>query len=130
MDPRLKGRQERGRAAEDAAVAELKRRGWRLVERNYRRPFGEIDVIVRQTRRNNNSRLAFVEVRSRSGAYLADPLDSIDEIKQDKLRRIAEHWLGTHDAPDPDEDIEFIVIGVRFDVQGKAKIDRVIEDAF
>jgi putative endonuclease len=127
MDPRLKGRQERGRAAEDAAVAELKRRGWRLVERNYRRSFGEIDVIVRHKK---ESRLAFVEVRSRSGAYLADPLDSIDEIKQDKLRRIAEHWLGTHDVPDPDEDIEFIVIGVRFDAKGTPVIDRVIEDAF
>lgn len=125
---RLDGRQERGRAAEDAAVLELKRRGWRLVERNYRRPFGEVDVIVRQ-----RGRLAFVEVRSRSGAYLADPLDSIDEIKQAKLRRIAEHWLGTHPPSGPDrddEEIEFIVIGVRFDAKGRAVIDRVIEDAF
>ncbi len=125
---RLEGRQERGRAAEDAALVELKRRGWRLVERNYRRPFGEIDVIVRQ-----RGRLAFVEVRSRSGDYLADPLDSIDEIKQAKLRRIAEHWLGTHPTSGPeakDEAIEFIVVGVRFDAGGRAVIDRVIEDAF
>jgi putative endonuclease len=126
---RLEGRQERGEAAEDAAVAELERLGWRIIERNYRRPFGELDVIVRHRRED---RLAFVEVRSRSGAYLGDPLDSIDEKKQERLRRIAEHWLQTHPPKgrEADEDIEFIVIGVRFDPEGRALIDRLIEDAF
>ncbi len=126
---RLQGRQERGQAAEDAAAAALKGLGWRIVERNYRRPFGELDIIVRHSKED---RLAFVEVRSRSGAYLADPLDSIDEGKQERLRRIAEHWLQTH-APkgrEADEDIEFIVIGVRFDDKGQPQIDRIIEDAF
>jgi len=52
-----------GRAAEDHALATLQNAGLRLLQRNFRCRFGEIDLIMR-----DGNVLVFVEVRHRSSA--------------------------------------------------------------
>ena len=49
-----------GKAGEEAAVQYLRQHGYRILERNYRCRFGEIDLIARDGRM-----LAFVEVKTR-----------------------------------------------------------------
>jgi putative endonuclease len=79
---------ERGKQAEHLACEWLTRRGLTLVERNYRCPFGEIDLVMRQ-----GATLVFVEVRlRRSGAY-GTPAETVDGRKQARLRATAEHYL-------------------------------------
>ena len=51
----------------------------------------ELDLVVRRGRR-----LAFVEVKAKSGAGLGDPLEMVTAEKQRRLRRTAEAWLASH----------------------------------
>lgn len=81
----------RGAAAEDAAAAYLVARGVKLLERNYRCRFGEIDLIVQDGRT-----LVFVEVRHRSSAAFGSAAESITQSKQRKLLRAARHYMAQH----------------------------------
>lgn len=80
----------RGRAAEAAALAHLKRQGLRLVTCNYRTPFGEIDLIMQDARM-----LVFVEVRFRRNPRFGSPAETVGAQKQRKLRASAEQFLQT-----------------------------------
>jgi putative endonuclease len=87
---------DRGAAAEDTAAAYLVAQGMKLLERNYRCRFGEIDLIVQDGRT-----LVFVEVRQRSSAAFGGAAESITPAKQRKLLRAARHYMAQHrDFPD------------------------------
>jgi putative endonuclease len=78
----------RGRKAEELACARLQQQGLRLVARNYRSPFGEIDLVMLE-----RDTLVFVEVRHRSSADFGTPAETVDRRKQARLRATAEHYL-------------------------------------
>lgn len=79
---------EKGRQAESGAERFLEQHGLRVIERNFRRRFGEIDLILRE-----NDVLVFVEVRKRSHRAFADGAESIDARKRQRLLRTAEAYL-------------------------------------
>ena len=91
-----------GRIAEAAAAFLLTCKGYRILERRYRTPMGEVDLIVRR-----GKRLAFVEVKLRDSAYAA--AHAITPRQQHRIARAAEHWLA-HRAPDGDWDAAFDVV--------------------
>jgi len=78
----------RGRKAEELASARLQRQGLRLAARNYRSPFGEIDLVMQE-----HDTLVFVEVRYRSNTAFGAPAETVDGRKQARLRATAEHYL-------------------------------------
>lgn len=80
-----------GREAEDRACAHLRRQGLKLVERNYRAPFGEIDLIMEQ-----QDVVVFVEVRYRHSEDYGGPAETVDARKQARLRATAAHFLQRH----------------------------------
>jgi putative endonuclease len=80
-----------GHAAETAACHHLETQGLRLIERNYRSPFGEIDLIMQ-----DGEALVFVEVRQRRSAAYGTPAETVGARKQSKLRATAEHYLQRH----------------------------------
>ncbi|MEX0958285.1 MAG: YraN family protein [Burkholderiales bacterium] len=80
-----------GRDAEDAALAFLERSGLKLVQRNYRCRFGEIDLVMRDGRV-----LVFVEVRYRASAAFGGAAASITPRKQGRLLAAARHFLASH----------------------------------
>lgn len=82
---------ELGQTAEDMACAFLRRRGLRLIERNYRCPRGEIDLVMQ-----DGEQLVFVEVRYRRGGAFGGPQESITAKKQARLLAAARHYLATH----------------------------------
>ena len=55
---------------------------------NYRSPFGEIDLIVR-----NRTNLVFVEVKLRKSADFAAAVEYVDRRKQTRIKTAAELWL-------------------------------------
>jgi putative endonuclease len=69
----------------------------------------ELDLIVRRGRR-----LAFVEVKSKSGERFGDPLEMVGPEKQRRIRRAAETWLAAHPEL-ADLDVSLEVIAVRGD---------------
>jgi putative endonuclease len=95
----------RGRAHEELAARELERRGYRVIERNYRCRLGEIDLICR-----HGDTLVFVEVRSRAGGDRGTALDTVGAAKRRRIARVAEHYLATR-APDA-ELCRFDVVGI------------------
>ena len=78
-------------------------RGYRILGENVWIGGYELDLIVRRGRR-----LAFVEVKAKSGPGLGDPLEMVTAEKQRRLRRTAEVWLAAHS--------ECAGLEVRFDV--------------
>ena len=78
----------RGRKAEDVACAHLLQAGLALTTRNYRSPFGEIDLVMQE-----RDTLVFVEVRYRSSDDFGTPAETVDARKQARLRATAEHYL-------------------------------------
>ena len=81
-------RQERGRRAEQLACAFLQRRGLELLERNFRRRLGEIDLVLR-----DGGTLVIVEVRTRSRQDYGGAAASIDGWKRRRLVRAAQQLL-------------------------------------
>lgn len=80
-----------GKAAEDYALTCLKQRGLKLLMRNYRSRFGEIDLILL-----DQGTLVFAEVRCRSSRRFGSALESVDPRKQKRLIQAAKHYLANH----------------------------------
>ena len=101
-DPRA-DRRESGAAGEDAALAELSAAGLRLLARNARYPFGELDLVMLE-----GGCVVFVEVRRRASERFGGAAVSVDGAKRRKLARAAQAWLSSHR--------QFAQASCRFDV--------------
>lgn len=80
-----------GSAAETIAAKYLASKNLRLLERNFRCPYGEIDLIMQDA-----GSLVFVEVRMRSSGNFGGAAMSITPSKQEKLKRTAQHYMQLH----------------------------------
>ena len=89
----LMSTENRAHWSEDTACDYLQRQGMKLVCRNYNIRAGEIDLIMR-----DGSMLVFIEVRQRTRTTFGRPEETLDKNKQQKLRRVAEHYLQHHPA--------------------------------
>jgi putative endonuclease len=78
-----------GKQGEALAAAYLTQAGYRIVERNYRCIFGEIDIVAEE-----GGILAFVEVKSRRSDSFGVPQLAVGSRKQRSLSRVALHYLG------------------------------------
>jgi putative endonuclease len=78
----------KGRQAERQARDFLKKKGFRILEQNYRCRFGEIDIVAEQ-----GEELVFVEVRSLGPRARHLPEETIVHKKQRKLSRTAQAYL-------------------------------------
>ncbi len=80
-----------GQAGEDRAAAWLEERGWRIRERNFRSPAGEIDIIAER-----DDQVIFVEVKAWKELAVSELEYSIDGRKQSRIARAARFWLAAH----------------------------------
>lgn len=116
-------KQEMGNAGEKLACSALKKKGYRIIEKNYRCRYGEIDIIARQ-----KDYLVFVEVRSKSGKSFGSPEESVTEHKKNKIVLTALDYRSSHDDLPPDWRIDLVAI--EFDTTGKkATRIEIIENA-
>ncbi len=81
---------ETGKTGERLAARYLKRRGYRILERNFRAHRHEIDLIARERRTDT---VVFVEVKTRTPNSFGRPADAVDADKRRFLRLAAESWL-------------------------------------
>jgi putative endonuclease len=88
--PRVHAMTRPGEQAEQIAAQYLQRRGLKVLERNYRCRYGEIDLILR-----DGDTLVFAEVRLRRRADFGGAAASIDAAKQARLIHAAQHYLAT-----------------------------------
>ena len=80
-----------GEKAEQDACQYLEQQGLKLIEKNFRCKFGEIDIIMQE-----KQRLVFVEVRYRKHSQFGSGAESITKSKQSKLIRTANWYLQQH----------------------------------
>jgi len=86
----------RGEQAEALAAAFVEDQGLRIVARNYRCRYGELDLIAR-----DGDTLVFIEVRRRTGSRFGGAAASIDASKREKLLKTARHYLAALSPPPP-----------------------------
>ncbi|MBA4423464.1 MAG: YraN family protein [Syntrophus sp. (in: bacteria)] len=77
-----------GKKGEDLAAAYLTKTGYRIIERNYRCVFGEIDIVAWE-----GETLVFAEVKSRRTEAYGAPQLAVGREKQNKISRIALNYL-------------------------------------
>ena len=113
-------KKELGAKGEEVAVSYLKSRGYRIVERNYRIRFGEIDIIAEQ-----GDDLVFIEVKTRSGTLFGSPFESVTKQKQKQLSKVALEYIskqGFHDRP-----ARFDVVGIELQKGSETFQDAAVE---
>lgn len=80
-----------GRAGEQRAAAHLEASGYRIIDRNWRCPHGEIDLVA-----HSAGVLAVVEVKTRTSEAFGHPFEAIDRRKAARLWRLALAWIAAH----------------------------------
>lgn len=102
------------------ALAErfLTQQGMVLLDRNWRCPRGEIDLVLRDGRT-----LVICEVKTRSSHDYGTPHEAIDRRKIDRLRRLAACWLREHSVHP--QDIRLDLVAVLRPRTGEPEIDHV-----
>ena len=115
-------RKSTGQLGEELAQAALKKKGYRILQTNYRCSFGEVDIIAVQ-----GNRLVFVEVRTKANTEFGSPEESITRIKMQHMERSAQYYLQTLKSQPQDWRID--LIAVELDTSGKLKRLEQIENA-
>ena len=115
-----------GNLGEDEAVRVLKKKGYIILERNYRTRTGEIDIIAK-----DGEYTCFVEVKLRKNNNYGTPGEMITPQKKSRIIKAAQHYTakkGLHDSP-----LRFDAVLINAEVTGKKlKIiqTEVVENAF
>ena len=86
-------KQQKGRLGEDAVCAVLERRGHIILARNYRKPFGEIDIISRK-----GGFIVFTEVKARKRGSMVSGLEAVGAAKRRRLILTADAYLTENPA--------------------------------
>ena len=119
-------RQTLGRRGEQLAAEHLIRRGFQIIERNFRTRWGELDIVAFDGRV-----LAFCEVKTcRADTPAITPFDSLHERKRQQVRRIARVWLAERCDHPYAELTRFDAIGVTVDGDGRLASLEHLEGAF
>lgn len=110
-----------GDSGEGLACSYLRKRGYRVIDRNYRCRLGEIDIIARR-----GDTLIFCEVKTRLNREFGEPFEAVTLGKQNRLRRLAQFYLVSH--PNDASNFRFDVLSILL-ADEKPKILH-IENAF
>lgn len=91
-----------GQSGEEMATQMLEAKGYRILERNYRCRFGEVDIIAEA-----EGILVFVEVKARSSTGFGRPAEAVTKQKLWRMERSAKCYTVYHGIGD---------VSIRFDV--------------
>ena len=115
-------RRDTGILGEKLAKDFLRKRGYRVLETNYRCPQGEIDIVAR-----HKDSLVFIEVRAKKSLEFGSPEESITPVKRERMRATAYHYRQNHEDLPPLWRID--VVAVELDQKGKPARIELIENA-
>jgi putative endonuclease len=110
-----------GSEGEDLAIQYLRRKGYRIISRNYKNHIGEIDIIAQ-----DGETVVFIEVKTRANDSFGFPFESVHRRKRQKLRNLALLYLKKAGEEIP---VRFDVLSITCTENGDMEIDH-IQDAF
>lgn len=111
-----------GRLGEDAAVRQLRREGYRIIDRNYAARGGEVDIIA-----EHDGMIVFVEVKTRSSRAWASPESAVTPEKRARVIRAASRYLAEFNTPSP---ARYDIVGVLTDDQARIVSINIQRHAF
>jgi putative endonuclease len=88
MKPLLLHRQSLGKLGEDIATSHLQKEGYRIIQRNFKARYGEIDIICVK-----DNVLVFVEVKTRIGLAFGTPEEAVTPRKLQEVIKTAEYFV-------------------------------------
>jgi putative endonuclease len=109
-----------GQKGEGAAVKFLKKKGYKIVKKNYKNPIGEIDIIAK-----DHDTLVFVEVKSRENIEYGEPFEAVHRFKKQKIANVALLYLKRLKEIPP---CRFDVVSIYYK-NGRPEVE-LIQDAF
>lgn len=119
----------RGAMGEQIAADYLAQRGYRILARNFRTRYGELDLVAA-----DEHSLVFCEVKTRvarGSSGPAGPLDAIGPAKRGRVRRMAAQWFAQEERERPRANVvRFDAIGVVLSPGGRLLALEHLEDAF
>jgi putative endonuclease len=119
---RQAAKQALGAFGERLAAAHLESKGYHILERNYRRREGEIDIVAAR-----GGCLVFVEVRTRRGQERGSAVESVSAAKGARLVALAEAYC--QERPDLPPDRRIDVVAVELSPAGRLLSIQHIENA-
>lgn len=109
-----------GKEGEALAVEYIRKKGYRILEKNFRTFSGEIDIIAK-----DGETLVFVEVKTRADHAFGYPFEAVDRRKREKIRKVA---LGFMKGLKKEVPARFDVLSISM-VNGRGNVEH-IKDAF
>jgi len=98
-----------GRIGEEIATKYLKKRGYKILERNFRsKRWGEIDIVA-----TKDEVLVFIEVKARIGSKYGHPVEAVTPHKLRALKRTGQYYVREH--PDLPEALRIDVVAIVLD---------------
>ncbi|MCX6021910.1 MAG: YraN family protein [Chloroflexi bacterium] len=115
-EPRDGGRRALGRWGEDLAARRLAQLGYHILERNFRRPEGEADLIAIE-----GGALVVIEVKTRRSLRFGSPAEAITPQKARRLAALLDIYRAEHpEAPEP---VRVDVVGVLAGGTGPPRVE-------
>jgi putative endonuclease len=109
-----------GKEGEDFAVSFCRKNGYRILEKNYKTVFGEIDIIAK-----DGDSLVFIEVKTRADDTFGYPFEAVNARKREKIRKVALCFMKKFRQEVP---ARFDVLSISLE-NGKKRVEH-IKDAF
>lgn len=107
-----------GKKGEDIAASFLEKKGFQVIQRNYRQKIGEIDIIAKQ-----NEWLVFIEVKTRKSVRFGMPFEAVTQAKQTQIGKVALDYMTRNNLLD--QPVRFDVISILFTGNGKTDIEHL-----
>jgi len=98
-----------GKQGEDKAVDFLKGLGYEILQRNYQKRSGEIDIIAFDPKRKE---YVFAEVKSRRNRTFGAPEEAVNERKVQKMADTAQHWLAEQGKEKAEWRLDLIILEI------------------
>ena len=107
-----------GAYGERVAAEHLVASGMTVLDRNWRCPFGEIDIVAR-----DGDVLVICEVKTRSSVSFGHPFEAVTARKAARLRRLAAAWMTARDVHPPEVRID--IVGVLRPRRGASGVEHL-----
>ncbi|MCM8772312.1 MAG: YraN family protein [Candidatus Omnitrophica bacterium] len=98
---------ELGKIGEEKAINFLQKNGYKIIDRNFRTKFGEIDIIAKK-----NRKIVFIEVKTRSSDNFGLPEEAVNKKKLRKIERVGLCYMNLKKINLP---FTFEILSIRID---------------
>ncbi|MCM8799735.1 MAG: YraN family protein [Candidatus Omnitrophica bacterium] len=110
-----------GLRGEESAVDFLKKNGFKILERNFRTNFGQIDIIAKE-----KNEICFIEVKTRKNFNFGLPQEAVSITKKKRIAKVALAYLKEKRLLN--KKVRFDVVSILWD--GNIPKIELIRDAF